>query len=167
MIDKPDPIGQSIFQRQVCGIANEMSTSLRQASFSSIIWDMRDYACGLFTPGAAMIAQADTIPAQLGVMPIALRSMFEAIPLAEWRPGDIIVCNDPYRGCAHTMDVCLFSPVFHDGVPIAITSTIAHHVDIGGRLPGSTVADNPEVFGEGLIFPPIKLLEEGKPNRTA
>lgn len=167
MTDASDPIGRSIFQRQVCGIANEMSTSLRQASFSSIIWDMRDYACGLLLPDTEMIAQADTIPAQLGVMPVALREMFHAIPVEEWAPGDIVICNDPYRGCAHTMDVCLFSPVFHGDRLMAITSTIAHHVDIGGRLPGSTVADNPEVFGEGLIFPPLKLFERGKPNRTA
>ena len=164
MTDASDPISRDIFQHQVCGIADEMSTAVRQASFSSIIWDMHDYACGLFNADAEMIAQADTIPAQLGVMSTAIRSMFETIPRGDWRPGDIIVCNDPYRGCAHTMDVCLFSPVFYDDVLVAITSTIAHHADIGGRLPGSTVADNVEVFAEGIILPPLKLFAEGRPN---
>ncbi|MDE0045133.1 MAG: hydantoinase B/oxoprolinase family protein [bacterium] len=159
-----DPVSRDIFQHQACGIADEMSVALRRASFSSIIWDMHDYACGLFTPDAEMIAQADTIPAQLGVMSIAINRMFEEIPRDEWRPGDIIICNDPYRGCAHTMDVCLFSPVFHGDVLIAITSSIAHHADIGGRLPGSTVADNTEVFAEGIILPPLKLFAEGRPD---
>ena len=163
MID--DPISRDVFQHQVNGIAGEMSSSLRLSAFSSIVFDMRDYACGLFTPDAEMIAQADTIPAQLGIMSSAIKHMFEAIPRETWRPGDIIACNDPYRGCAHTMDMCLFAPVFFAGRLQAITSTIAHHVDIGGRLPGSTVADNAEVFGEGLIFPPLKLFAEGEPNR--
>ena len=159
-----DPVSRDIFQHQACGIAEEMSVALRRASFSSIIWDMHDYACGLFTPDAEMIAQADTIPAQLGVMSNAILRMFEEIPRDEWRPGDIIICNDPYRGCAHTMDVCLFSPVFHRDVLVAITSSIAHHADIGGRLPGSTVADNTEVFAEGIILPPLKLFAEGRPD---
>ena len=60
------------------------------------------------------------------------------------------------------MDVCLFSPVFHNGELIALTSTIAHHVDIGGKVPGSEGPDNLEVFAEGLILPPLKLVEEGR-----
>lgn len=159
-----DPIARDVFQHQVRGIAEEMSMSLRRAAFSSIIWDMYDYACGLFTPDGDMLSQAETIPAQLGIMSTAIGYMFAEIPRDTWRPGDIIVCNDPYRGCTHTMDVCLFSPVFSGGELIAITSTIAHHIDIGGAMPGSEAADSQEVFGEGLLIPPLKLVEEGVPN---
>jgi N-methylhydantoinase B len=162
-----DPITRDVFQHQLTGIADEMSTALRRAAYSSIIWDMWDYSVALFAPNGDMIAQADTIPAQLGIMSTALRYMFLEFPLEVWKPGDVLVCNDPYRGCTHTMDICLFSPVFHDGEIVAITSTIAHHLDIGGRLPGSGGPDNEEVFAEGLIFPPLKLLEEGVPNDTA
>ena len=162
-----DPIGRDVFQSQVHGIADEMSVALRRAAFSSIIWDMWDYSCGLFLPSGDMLAQADTIPAQLGIMSTAIRYMFREFPLQTWRPGDVLVCNDPYRGCTHTMDICLFSPVFHEGEIIAITSTIAHHMDIGGRLPGSGGPDNEEVFAEGIILPPLKLIEEGEPNDTA
>ena len=109
-----DPISRDVFQQQLVGIAEEMSVSLRRAAFSSIIWDMYDYSCGLFTPECAMIAQAETIAAQLGIMSTALRHMQAAIPLERWRPGDVMVCNDPYKGCTHTMDIVLFSPVFVD-----------------------------------------------------
>ena len=156
-----DPITRDVFQHQLAGIAEEMSMALRRAAFSSIIWDMYDYSCGLFTPDGDMLSQAETIPAQLGIMSTAIRYMFAKIPREQWKPGDIIVCNDPYQGCTHTMDVCLFSPVFHNGELIALTSTIAHHVDIGGKVPGSEGPDNLEVFAEGLILPPLKLVEEG------
>ena len=162
-----DPISRDVFQHQVHGVADEMSVALRRASFSSIIWDMYDYSCGLFTPTGDMIAQADTIPAQLGIMSTAIRYMFREYPLDTWRPGDVLVCNDPYLGCTHTMDITLFSPVFHDGEIVAITSTIAHHMDIGGRLPGSGGPDNEEIFAEGIILPPLKLISEGEPNETA
>ena len=161
-----DPISRDVFQQQLVGIAEEMSVSLRRAAFSSIIWDMYDYSCGLFTPECEMIAQAETIAAQLGIMSTALRHMQAAIPLERWRPGDVMVCNDPYKGCTHTMDIVLFSPVFVDGALVAITSTIAHHIDIGGKIPGTEAADSIEVFAEGLILPPLKLLEEGRPNQA-
>ncbi|MDA0219970.1 MAG: hydantoinase B/oxoprolinase family protein [Proteobacteria bacterium] len=161
-----DPISRDVFQHQVHGIAEEMSMALRRAAFSSIIWDMYDYSCGLFSPEGEMLSQAETIPAQLGIMSTAIRYMFAKIPRDQWKPGDIIVCNDPYQGCTHTPDVCLFSPVFHDGELIALTSTIAHHVDIGGKVPGSEGPDNMEVFAEGLILPPLKLIEEGRPNQA-
>ncbi|MDE0416912.1 MAG: hydantoinase B/oxoprolinase family protein [bacterium] len=161
-----DPISRDVFQHQVHGIAEEMSMALRRAAFSSIIWDMYDYACGLFTPEGDMLSQAETIPAQLGIMSTAIRYMFAKIPPQEWKPGDVIVCNDPYQGCTHTPDICLFSPVFSDGELVALTSTIAHHVDIGGKVPGSEGPDNLEVFAEGLILPPLKLLEEGRPNQA-
>jgi len=161
-----DPISRDVFQHQVRGIAEEMSMSLRRAAFSSIIWDMYDYACGVFTPDGEMLSQADTIPAQLGIMSTAIGYMFAEIPRDTWRSGDIIVCNDPYKECTHTMDVCLFSPVFYEGEFVAITSTIAHHVDIGGAVPGSEAADSQEVFAEGLLIPPLKLVDEGVPNET-
>ena len=128
------------FQHQVNGIAAEMSSALRLSAFSSIVFDMRDYACGLFTPDAELIAQADTIPAQLGIMPIALKHMFEAIPRESWRAGDIIACNDPYRGCAHTMDMCLFAPVFFDGELLEAAETMG--------------ADQPKTF-TSIILPLI------------
>ena len=162
-----DPVSRDVFQSQVHGIADEMSVALRRAAFSSIIWDMWDYSCGLFLPSGDMLAQADTIPAQLGIMSTAIRYMFREFPLHTWQPGDVLVCNDPYKGCTHTMDICLFSPVFHNGEVVAITSTIAHHMDIGGRLPGSGGPDNEEVFAEGIILPPLKLIEAGAPNDTA
>jgi len=159
-----DAIARDVFQSQLVGIAEEMSMSLRRAAFSSIIWDMYDYACGLFDPEGRMIAQAETIPAQLGIMSTALSHVSAAIPRSTWRPGDVLVCNDPFRGCTHTMDIVLFSPVFLEDQLIGITSTIAHHVDIGGKVPCTEAADNIEVFAEGLIIPPLKLLFEGKPN---
>ena len=65
------------------------------------------------------------------------------------------------------MDICLFTPVFHCGEIVAITSTIAHHMDIGGRSAGSGGPDNEEVFAEGIILPPLKLYRAGVANETA
>jgi len=160
-------LDRDVFQYQVAAIAEEMSAALRRSAFSPIIWDMLDYSCALFAPGGEMLAQAETIPAQLGVMTFALQGIVKEIPLETWKPGDAVICNDPYRGCTHTPDIVLLSPVFHTGELVAITATVAHHVDIGGKLPSTTAPDNLEVFAEGLIFPPMHLVREGVLNETA
>lgn len=160
-------VDRDIFQHQAVGIAEEMSRALRRTAYSSIIWDSYDYACAVFRDSGEMLAQAKSIPCQLGIMSTALDHMLREIPLERWRPGDVLICNDPYRGCTHTPDLTLFSPVFSRGEIVAIASTIAHHIDIGGKVPSTTAVDNIEVFGEGLIFPPMRLIEEGAFNQTA
>lgn len=97
-------------------------------------------------------------------MEMACARINEAVPIASWCDGDVIVCNDPYRGCTHTPDVVMFTPVFLDEKLVAIASTIAHHVDIGGKSPCTTVPDNTEIFGEGLILPPMKIIKAGVKN---
>ncbi|HVY16733.1 MAG TPA: hydantoinase B/oxoprolinase family protein [Rhodopila sp.] len=155
-------IDRDVFQAQLVGIAEEMSRALRRSAYSPIIWDMYDYSCAIFTPAGEMLAQSETIPAQLGTMSTALEGVRRAIPLDRWKMGDILICNDPYRGCAHTSDFTLFSPVFDGDTIVAITSTIAHHIDVGGRSPGTTALDNTEIFAEGLVIPPVRLVDGGK-----
>ena len=159
-----DSVTRDIFQRRIVGVAEEMSAALRRSAFSSIIWEMYDYSCALFTADGRMIAQAETIPSQLGIMETACQEIARDIPIDSWHEGDVIVCNDPYRGCTHTPDVVMFTPVFVDGALVALASTIAHHVDIGGKSPCTTVPDNTEVFGEGLILPPMKIIKRGIEN---
>lgn len=167
MADLATLLDRDVFQCQASAVADEMSAAIRRAAFSPIIWDMLDYSCALFAPNGEMLAQAETIPAQLGVMSYALAGITEEIPLSSWRAGDVIACNDPYRGCTHTPDIVLLSPIFARGALVAIASTVAHHVDIGGKLPSTTAPDNVEVFAEGLIFPPLRLIAEGVRNETA
>ena len=69
-----DAIERDIFQHQIVGIAEEMSVALRRTAYSSIIWDMYDYACGIFNSNIEMISQSETIPGQLGIMPLALKT---------------------------------------------------------------------------------------------
>jgi N-methylhydantoinase B len=167
MSDVAAILDRDVFQCQLAAVADEMSAAIRRAAFSPIIWDMLDYSCALFAPNGEMLAQAETIPAQLGVMSYALAGIGREVPISTWRPGDVVICNDPYRGCTHTPDIVLFSPIFADDELVAISAVVAHHVDIGGKLPSTTAPDNVEVFAEGLIFPPMKLISEGERNETA
>ena len=75
--------------------------------------------------------------------------------------GDALLTNHPYMGGTHTPDLQVFTPLYRDGRIIAWAGSIAHHIDIGGRFPGTESAQCTELFQEGLIFPAVKLVERG------
>jgi N-methylhydantoinase B len=80
-------------------------------------------------------------------------------------PGDQIIINDPKLGGTHLPDITLYKPVFYKSQPVAFVANRAHHADIGGITPGSIPGNSTEIFQEGLIIPPIKLMSQGKLDR--
>jgi N-methylhydantoinase B len=82
-------------------------------------------------------------------------------------PGDIIILNDPYLGGSHLPDITLVAPIFVEqegqSCLIGFAANRAHHADVGGMSPGSMPLAT-EIYQEGIIFPPLKLWEQGQPN---
>lgn len=144
-------------------IALEMSEVLRRSAYSPVIREMLDYSCALLDARGRAVVQADDIPAQLGAMSHIVRWIEEANPRDTWRPGDAFLVNHPYRGAAHTPDIFVFSPLFLDGELAGWGGTCAHHVDVGGRNPGTEGADNRSIFEEGLLLPSIRAMRAGRP----
>ena len=84
-----------------------------------------------------------------------------------FRPGDVIMHNDPYGGASHGPDVAFCVPVFDDGELIGFSVTTAHHLDIGAHTPGSCgIVDAVDTYAEGLQFKAIKVVEEGRRNEA-
>jgi N-methylhydantoinase B len=84
--------------------------------------------------------------------------------------------NDVYRsegGIGHLPDLCVTVPVFASTGSasgrrvVAFVQAFGHHDDIGGAVPGSMPSAATSVFEEGLMVPPIRLWDEGRPNRAA
>ena len=155
-----DPITQEILASAFHHIAEEMAVVEYRSSYSPIIREMLDFNCGLFTADGRMVANSEQIPAQLGLMQFALESVLE-----KWgddvNPGDAFLTNNPYMGGTHTPDLQVFTPLFRDGALIAWAGSIAHHIDIGGRFPGTESAQCTELFQEGLIFSALRLVDGG------
>ena len=87
-------------------------------------------------------------------------NMLKRVP--ELHEGDVIICNDPYLGGQHLLDVQFFSPVFVDGEVVAFVADIAHQLDMGGAVPGGVAGGLTEIFQEGLRIPFVKLYRGGK-----
>ena len=153
-----DPVSLEVVGNYLVSAVREMNTTLRRTSYSTILRESMDCSTALFDPVGQMIGQADHVPSHQGSLAKAARMVAEDIPLD---PEDVIILNHPYQGGTHHPDIMIFKPVFHDGHLVAIASALGHHIDVGGRSPGSISTDARDVFEEGLMIPPMKLYRRG------
>jgi len=160
---KPDPVELEIFKSIFVSIAEEMGVTLCRSSFSPNIKERKDFSCAIFDGRGQTVAQGDHLPVHLGAMPLSVRSAIESIDLG---PGDTAVLNDPFRGGTHLPDITMVSPVCVKGRgrPVYFVANRAHHSDVGGIAPGS-MALATEIYQEGLIIPPVKLVRRGRIDR--
>nr|BCX01386.1 MAG: N-methylhydantoinase B [Bacteroidota bacterium] len=154
-----DAVRLEIFRHLLASVAEEMGAVLQRAAFSPNIKERRDFSCALFTAQGELVAQAAHIPVHLGAMPLAVQACLEAFP--DLQPGDALLLNDPFRGGTHLPDLTLVHPVFSGDRLWGFVATRAHHADIGGMSPGSMPLSR-EIYQEGLIIPPVKLLRAGQ-----
>ena len=162
MTSEVDPVAREVVQNRLISIVREMSHALARASYSPIIYEVKDFSNVLLRPNTDLVAQAEGIPVFLGAMAPVLAAVLRDYPLHTIRPGDVYVSNDPYAGNGtHKNDVNLARPIFDGGEPVLFAVTKAHWTDIGGKDPGSWSPDARNVFQEGVNIPPLRLVREG------
>jgi len=163
MSERLDPVTLSVLSSALASIAEEAGALLIHGAYSSNIKERRDCSAALFDAAGRMVAQAEHIPVHLGAMPEAVAAVMERAP----RPGDVFVLNDPYTGGTHLPDLTLVTPMTVDDEVLGYAVTRAHHSDVGGMRPGSMPSDSREIYQEGLILPPLRLVREGEEVREA
>ncbi len=161
-----DPVKLELVKNAMGSIVDEMVLTVVRIAFSSIMKDTMDLSSAFCDRQGRLIAQGLSVPLHLGSFPdamAAVRERFGAHGLAE---GDVVVLNDPYHGGMHLPDIFMFKPVFFDGALLGYAVIVAHHNDVGGRVPGSSAADSTEIFQEGLRLAPMKLHDRGLVNEA-
>ncbi|MDR7032719.1 hydantoinase B/oxoprolinase family protein [Mesorhizobium sp. BE184] len=161
-----DPITLEVIRNGLSSIADEMALIIMRSAYSPVVRDIMDYSTGLCDPHGRIIAQGLTLPIQLCSFPRVMRFLRERFG-DDMAPGDIFITNDPYgSGGQHLPDVYVLKPIFHNGALAGFATTVAHHTDLGGIVPGSVAIYATEIQQEGLRIPLMKLHEAGQPNGT-
>ncbi|MCU1731221.1 MULTISPECIES: hydantoinase B/oxoprolinase family protein [unclassified Pseudomonas] len=162
-----NPFTREIIKNALVAIGEEMFLALKRTSMSPIIYEALDYGIGLTDARGQLISQGNGIPGFIGTLDGAVRSVLDKFPLAEIRPGDMFITNDPYAGGGtHLSDVSMIMPVFHEGRLLAWTANKAHWTEVGGKDPGSFSADASEIYQEGLQFPTVRIYDQGRINQA-
>ena len=158
---KVDPISFEVIRNALVAATDEMVLTLKRSAYSTNIKTRSDFSCAFFDARLRCVAQGFAQPVHLG-------SMVEQVPRAilDYGPenlvaGDVLVTNDPYPSGVHLNDVSLISPVHCEGELLGYVANLAHHVDVGGGAPASIGAFR-EVFQEGVIIPPVRIVAAGE-----
>lgn len=151
-----------VLRSELQAAADEMSIALMRSSFSPVIRDFLDFSTALCLADGRIVAQGFSLPLHLGAIPRAMEAFLRAFP-GGLGPGDVAVLNDPYAGGMHLPDFFVAAPAFDGTRRLGYAVVVAHHVDVGGRVPGGSASDNREIFEEGLRLPPLLLRAGGEP----
>src|ERR1700754_1921188 len=139
----------------------EMMVELRKICVSTVIREAQDCATGITTGDGELVAQSSGTPGHYNSIPSAVKGSLLRIPKESLRPGDVLITNDPWICAGPMPDIVVMTPIFgpepRPGEPLAFAVTVAHHLDIGGRNPGSTTANTTDVFQDGLQIPPSRI----------
>jgi N-methylhydantoinase B len=161
-VTTPDPVTVEIVEGTLASIEREVETAIGRTARSPMIRDAHDFRAGIHD---ARLRKLTGRSYSALVHPVV-----RDFPLEEMRPGDVFFHNDVYLsegGIGHLPDLCVTVPVFAEGRVVAFVQAFGHHDDIGGSVPGSMPSHATSVFEEGLMVPPIRLWDEGVPNRAA
>ncbi len=162
---RQDAISVEIFANLFKAVVDEMAWIVLRSSHTTFVKETQDFAVSLVTNEGEIFAY----PYGSGATPIMGVPMHAGTKaFDDWRPGDIMMTNDPYSTggmVMHLNDIYLFKPLFVDGRLLCFAWTFIHCTDVGGYAPGSIDMRNNEVFQEGLRLRPVKLMRQGVLNQ--
>lgn len=160
MKNNADPVTMQVIRYGLEAISNDMGANLMRMGRTTIIKEIMDLNCAVLEASGGILAQANLCPLMLFSLPTTAAKMLEH--LSGFEEGDVIICNDPYLGGQHLLDMQFFTPVLYEGGVIAFAANIAHQLDMGGAVPGGVAGGLTEIFQEGLRLPFVKLYRNAK-----
>ncbi|MDQ8188125.1 hydantoinase B/oxoprolinase family protein [Pelagicoccus sp. SDUM812002] len=161
--ERGDVVDLELFTNRFLSIVDEMGALLERAAFSTNVKDRKDFSCALLDPDGYLLANAPHIPVHLGALGVCLRTVLANLKLD---PGDVVVTNHPAFGGSHLPDVTLLAPVYSDSgdTLLGYVANRAHHAELGGISPGSMPPNAKNLYEEGIVITPLKLVSRGSVN---
>jgi N-methylhydantoinase B len=158
-----DAITIQILRNKIASLVDEMHYHFYRSGYSTIIRESRDFSCVIVDREGRLIVAPPMFfhaPVYRHLVGRILDTYGKAGNINE---GDVFVSNHPYEGgLPHVSDMAFVAPVFADGGIVAFAGSIAHKADVGGAVPGSTSANATEMYHEGILLPPVKIIEGGQ-----
>jgi N-methylhydantoinase B len=159
-----DPVTLEIVRGAVRAAQAEMEALIERTAISAFIREKKDFYTALFDADGVM-----AVGSNLPVFGDICGPVFRDFAPDTMKAGDLYWYNDCYgsRGAiSHSNDQVLVAPVFHDGKRCGFVMGWAHFSDIGGMRAGSISPDTLDIFQEGIIVPPTKLIDAGTTNEA-
>ena len=149
----------------------EMATYVSRTATTPILNQCNERNATILDAQGRLAALSVGIPQFMLTSTLPVRFALEFLGAEEFREGDVFVANDPYHGGGHLPDYNVFAPVFADDPGtgerrmVLIASIQCHHGDTGGAVPGGYNVTANDIWGEGVRWPVVKVIDRGVERR--
>jgi len=155
-----NPIDLEVIYQSTLQIARELTLNMLRTGYSTIIKESQDFTFAIFDAQGRMVAQGIPQPLHIGPVAAQVNEIRRRFPDAA--PGDAFIVNHPYEACQnHSTDITIVTPLFVGERLVGYIGNTAHKPDLGGKVPGTNAGDATDIFQEGLLIPPMRILRRG------
>src|SRR6516225_1975451 len=168
-----DPVTAEVVRSCMETVCFEMATYVSRTATTPILNQSNERNATILDAQGRLAALSVGIPQFMLTSTLPVRFALEYLGIDEFRPGDVFVGNDPYHGGGHLPDYNVFAPAFvgpgEPGDPrrrmVLVASIQCHHGDTGGAVPGGYNVTAADIWGEGVRWPVVKVVDRGVERR--
>ncbi len=165
-----DPVTAEVIRGGMETVCFEMAEYVSRTATTPILNQSNERNATVLDASGRLAALSVGIPQFMLTSTLPVRFALEFLGVEEFREGDVFVANDPYHGGGHLPDYNVFAPVFADAPGggrrmVLIASIQCHHGDTGGGVPGGYNVTATDIWGEGVRWPVVKVIDRGVERR--
>ena len=158
-----DPLTLSIIEGRLETFNEELGQRTMRQCFSYMTAHLRDLGAAFLDKQERIVSVGSYMPGHSAGTDVGLKGILDYIGRDNIRPDDFIIGNDPFIvALGHVPDWTFVRPIFYEGELIFYHVFKTHQYDTGGAHMGAYYPGSFDCHGEGLLIPPLKLVEEGK-----
>ncbi len=160
-----DPVTAEVVRGYLETVCFEMAMYVSRTATTPILNQSNERNATVLDGTGRLAALSVGIPQFMLTSTLPVRFALDLLGPEELRAGDVFVANDPYHGGGHLPDYNVFAPVVVDGHLVLIPSIQCHHGDTGGAVPGGYNVTAADIWGEGVRWPVVKVIDQGAERR--
>jgi N-methylhydantoinase B len=166
-----DPVTAEVVRSCMETVCFEMATYVSRTATTPILNQSNERNATILDASGRLAALSVGIPQFMLTSTLPVRFALDFLGPAEFREGDVFVANDPYHGGGHLPDYNVFAPCYADDPltgerrMVLIASIQCHHGDTGGAVPGGYNVTANDIWGEGVRWPVVKVIDRGEERR--
>ncbi len=157
-----DPLTLSLIEGRLYSLNEEMGNRLFRQCFSFPTAHIHDLGASLFDHKERTLTIGNWMPVHTAGADVSLKGMLDYLGRENIHEDDFIVANDPFIvRFGHPPDWSFVRPIFYEGELLFYSFLRTHEYDSGGAFQGSYYPRSYDCHGEGLMIPPVKIIERG------
>ena len=157
-----DPLTLSLIEGRLNSMNEELGDRVFRQAFSVVTAHIHDLGTVLFDHKERTITIGNWMPVHTAGSDVCLKGILDWVGRDNIHPDDFIIANDPYIvRFGHAPDWSFLRPTFYEGELLFYQYLRTHQYDSGGAFQGCYYPRTYDCHGEGLMIPPVKIIEGG------